>query len=59
MSQSATLSQPLTHAQKLDQLAEVAVRVGLGLAKGQQLLITASLDALPLVRRFTEQAYRA
>jgi len=33
--------------------------VGLGLARGQELLITASLDALPLVRRITEHAYRA
>lgn len=49
----------LTHEQKLDQLAEVAVRVGLGLAKGQELLMTASLDALPFARRITEQAYRA
>lgn len=48
----------LTHEQKLDQLAEVAVRVGLGLAKGQELLMTASLDALPFARRITEQAYR-
>jgi aminopeptidase len=31
----------------------------LGLAPGQELVITASLDALPLVRRITEQAYKA
>jgi aminopeptidase len=48
-----------THEQKLDLLAEVAVRVGLGLKAGQELLMTASLDALPLARRITEQAYRA
>ena len=48
-----------THEQKLDLLAEVAVRVGLGLKTGQELLMTASLDALPLARRITEQAYRA
>jgi len=48
-----------TFEQKLDQLAEVAVRVGLGLAKGQELVMTASLDAMPLARRITEQAYRA
>jgi aminopeptidase len=48
-----------THEEKLDLLAEVAVRVGLGLRAGQELLMTASLDALPLARRITEQAYRA
>ncbi|MGA8042135.1 MAG: aminopeptidase [Terracidiphilus sp.] len=48
-----------THAQKLDLLAEVAVRVGLGLKPGQELVITASLDAVPLARRIIEQAYRA
>jgi aminopeptidase len=54
-----TAAVSLTHAQKLDQLAEVAIKVGIGLAPGQELLISASLDALPLVRRITEQAYRA
>lgn len=49
----------LTHAQKLDRLGEVAVRVGLGLQEGQELVMTASLDALPLVRRITEHAYKA
>ncbi len=48
-----------THEQKLDQLAEVAVKVGLGLQPGQELLMTASIDALPLARRITEHAYRA
>ena len=50
---------PLTHDAKLDQLAEVAIRVGLGLKSGQELVMTASLDALPLARKITEQAYRA
>jgi aminopeptidase len=48
-----------SHAARLDRLAAVAIEVGLGLAPGQELLITASLDALPLVRRITEHAYRA
>ena len=48
-----------THEEKIDQLAEVAVKVGLGLKPGQELLMTASLDALPLARRITEHAYRA
>ncbi|MDA4631895.1 aminopeptidase, partial [Escherichia coli] len=37
----------------------VAVKIGLQLQAGQDLLITAPLAALPLVRRITEHAYRA
>ena len=48
-----------THTDRLDRLAEVAVRVGLGLASGQELVITAPLQAAPLVRRVTEHAYKA
>jgi aminopeptidase len=44
---------------RIDRLAEVAVRVGLGLARGQELVMTAPLDALLLARRITEHAYRA
>ncbi|MCB1408404.1 MAG: aminopeptidase [Rhodobacteraceae bacterium] len=44
---------------KLDRLAEVAVRVGLNLQPGQDLVLTASVGALPLVRRIAEQAYKA
>jgi aminopeptidase len=43
----------------LDRLAEVAVRAGLGLAPGQELVMTATLDAVPLARRITEHAYKA
>ncbi len=53
------LEPALTHEAKLDRLAEVAVRVGLGLAPGQELVMTAPLDSLPLVRKITEHAYRA
>src|ERR1700742_3568874 len=49
----------LTFEQKLDRLAQVAVNAGLGLARGQELVMTASLDALPLARLITEQAYKA
>ncbi len=45
--------------QKLNRLAELAVHVGLGLGPGQELVMTANLDAVPLARRITEQAYRA
>ena len=48
-----------TVAQKLDLLAEVAVKVGLGLKAGQELVMTATLDSVPLARRITEHAYRA
>lgn len=44
---------------QIDLLGKLAIKVGLGLAEGQELLITAPLDALPLVRRITEHAYRA
>jgi len=49
----------LTLEQKLDKLAQVAVNVGLGLQPGQELVMTASTDSIPLARRITEQAYRA
>jgi aminopeptidase len=44
---------------KLDRLAEVAVKVGLRLREGQDLLITAPVVALPLVRKVAEHAYKA
>lgn len=46
-------------AARLDKLAEVAVKVGLGAVKGQELLITAPLDAVALARRITHHAYAA
>jgi len=44
---------------KLDRLAEVAVKVGLRLREGQDLLMTAPAMALPLVRKVAEHAYKA
>jgi aminopeptidase len=44
---------------KLDRLAEVAIRVGLNLQPGQDLLLTAPSTALPLVRKIAEHAYKA
>jgi len=44
---------------KLDRLAEVAVKVGLQLREGQDLLLTAPTIALPLVRKIAEHAYKA
>lgn len=49
----------LSHEQRLDRLAEIAIKVGLQLKAGQELVITAPVDALPLVRRITEHAYKA
>jgi aminopeptidase len=46
-------------AAKLDRLGEVAVRIGLGLREGQELVMTAPIDAMPLAQRITEHAYRA
>lgn len=44
---------------KLDKLAEVAIKVGLQLQKGQDLVLTAPLAAVPLVRLITAHAYKA
>jgi len=56
---SETLPSSRTFAEKLDLLAEVAIKFGLGLKVGQELVMTASLDSLALSRRITEHAYRA
>ena len=45
--------------QKLDKLAKVAIKVGLQLQKGQDLVLTAPLVAVPLVRLITAHAYQA
>jgi aminopeptidase len=58
--QHASVRPPaLSHAERLDRLADIAIRVGLGLEKGQEVVMTAPLDALPLARRITERAYQA
>lgn len=44
---------------KLGRLAKVAVRTGLNLQPGQDLLITAPVAALPLVRLIAGEAYKA
>lgn len=60
----------LSFEEKLDRLAQVAVRVGLGLGSSensdsgvahpaQELLMSASIEALPLARKITEHAYKA
>ena len=49
----------LPFEQKLDRFAKLAVHVGLNLQPGQELLISATTEMLPLVRLITEHAYKA
>src|SRR3979411_407092 len=44
---------------KLERLAEVAIKVGLRLKPGQDVLVTAPEAALPLLRKVAEHAYKA
>ena len=46
-------------ATALDRLADIIVGTGLNLAPGQDLVVTASAEALPLVRRVATAAYKA
>ncbi|MCL6229936.1 aminopeptidase [Bartonella bilalgolemii] len=43
----------------LDRLAEVTIKVGLNLQEGQDLVLTAPVTALPLVRQVAYHAYKA
>ncbi|ESR27290.1 aminopeptidase [Lutibaculum baratangense] len=54
-----TVQSPQIDPQKIDRLAELAIRVGLRLEPGQDLLVTAPVAALPLVRRIAVHAYEA
>jgi len=49
----------MTHQRLLDAYARLTVKTGLNIQPGQQLLITAPLEAVPLVRAVTEHAYEA
>ncbi|MGG5888045.1 aminopeptidase [Falsiroseomonas sp. HC035] len=44
---------------RLDKLAALAVKVGLNLQPGQELVMTSPVEALPLVRRIAVHAYQA
>jgi aminopeptidase len=63
MSSAAVIASPtfasLPFEEKLDRFARVAVHVGLNLQPGQELVISASTEMMPLVRRITEHAYKA
>src|SRR5688572_15929514 len=43
----------------LDRYAQLIVRSGVNVTPGQELVMTAPVDAIPLVRLITEHAYRA
>ncbi|HEY0124128.1 MAG TPA: aminopeptidase [Rhizobium sp.] len=58
MTSASTNHHPVDPA-KLEKLAEVAVKVGLQLQEGQDLVITAPVVAMPLVRLITREAYKA
>jgi aminopeptidase len=63
MSSAAVVAPPtfasLPFEEKLDRFARVVVHVGLNLQPGQELVISATTEMLPLVRRITEHAYKA
>ncbi len=63
MSSAAAIAPPifasLPFEEKLDRFAQVAVHVGLNLQPGQELVISATVEMMPLVRRITEHAYKA
>ena len=48
-----------THPELIDAYAELVVKTGVSVGVGQQLLISAPLEAVDLVRRITFHAYRA
>ena len=51
MTPTAASAETRTQAQNLDQLAGVAVNAGLSLHPGQELVVTASIDAISVARR--------
>ena len=61
MNEAQTAAAPagVIDMEKLERLAEVAVKIGLDLQKGQDLVLTAPVAAMPLVRFITKHAYLA
>jgi aminopeptidase len=55
---TSTVSAPIDPV-KLDRLAEVAVKIGVRLQPGQDLVMTAPVIAVDFVRRIVEHAYKA
>jgi aminopeptidase len=56
---SRTAPAPLTHAECLERLAKVAIHMGLNVKAGQDVLVTAPIEAVDLARAVTREAYRA
>jgi aminopeptidase len=50
---------PFIDPVKLDKLAETAIKIGLQLQPGQDLVLTSPVSALPLARLIVEHAYKA
>ncbi len=48
-----------TFAQKLENYADLTIKIGVGLQPGQRLIIRAPIEAAPLVRLLTAKAYQA
>jgi aminopeptidase len=59
MNVQARIDAGSSHEERLGRLAEVAVRVGLGLRPGQELVMTAPLESVALARAITAEAYKA
>jgi len=49
----------LSHEERLDRLASIAVRVGLNLKRGQDVVVTAPVDGLELARLVVKHCYEA
>lgn len=49
----------MTFEQKLQRFAEVAIKIGLNLQAGQDLVLRASIEHLTLVRKLVKEAYKA
>ena len=54
-----TLQSNIIDPIRLDRLAELCVRTGLNIQPGQELMLTAPAEALPLVRMIAKHAYKA
>jgi aminopeptidase len=54
MNDASPASSPSSHEARLDRLAQVAVKVGVRIARGQELVMTAPLEAAQLARLITE-----
>ena len=52
------MSKKIINEEKINKLAYLAIKRGVGLQKGQDLLITAPIESLPLVRKIAEHAYK-